>query len=137
MEDRATKLHEKSHVISKLKPKIRIVHIFAPEIIQTDASNFRELVQRLTGKPSGQHGIHRTRNDDQENNKKMKIKEEENEITWDDDGSSGHSSSTTGGGNLFDGFTDFDGFGFFKELSESSHDIVDGLDQLEDFQFSV
>lgn len=40
-----------SHTISKLKPKIRIVHIFAPEIIKTDAANFRELVQKLTGKP--------------------------------------------------------------------------------------
>ncbi|CAL9064343.1 VQ motif-containing protein 17-like [Musa acuminata AAA Group] len=41
-----------SHVMSKLKPKIRIVHLFAPEIIKTDAENFRELVQRLTGKPT-------------------------------------------------------------------------------------
>uniref|UniRef100_A0A1D1YQT0 Protein MKS1 n=1 Tax=Anthurium amnicola TaxID=1678845 RepID=A0A1D1YQT0_9ARAE len=41
-----------SRAISKLKPKIRIVHIVAPEVIQTDAANFRDLVQRLTGKPS-------------------------------------------------------------------------------------
>ncbi|XP_073001417.1 VQ motif-containing protein 25-like [Typha latifolia] len=34
------------------KPKIRIVHIFAPEIIHTDIDNFRHLVQRLTGKPA-------------------------------------------------------------------------------------
>lgn len=40
-----------SQVISKVKPKIRIIHIYAPEIIKTDAANFRELVQRLTGKP--------------------------------------------------------------------------------------
>ncbi|CAD5187649.1 unnamed protein product [Musa acuminata subsp. malaccensis] len=39
-----------SHVISKLKRKIRIVHIVTPEIIKTDVDNFRELVQRLTGK---------------------------------------------------------------------------------------
>ncbi|KAM0942501.1 putative VQ motif-containing protein/18/20/21/25 [Dioscorea sansibarensis] len=45
-------MHQGSHTISKLKPKIRIVHIFAPEIIKTDAANFRELVQKLTGKPS-------------------------------------------------------------------------------------
>ncbi|KAI3837469.1 hypothetical protein MKX03_033198 [Papaver bracteatum] len=47
-------MHTDSHVISKftMKPKIRIVHIYAPEIIKTDAANFRELVQRLTGKPS-------------------------------------------------------------------------------------
>ncbi|URE19698.1 VQ motif [Musa troglodytarum] len=41
-----------SHAISKLKPKIRIVHIVTPEIIKTDVGNFRELVQRLTGKPA-------------------------------------------------------------------------------------
>ncbi|KAL6873480.1 hypothetical protein ACP4OV_013562 [Aristida adscensionis] len=35
------------------RPKIRIIHIIAPEIIKTDVANFRELVQRLTGKPAG------------------------------------------------------------------------------------
>lgn len=45
-------MHKNSHTISKIKPKIRIIHIFAPEIIKTDAENFRELVQKLTGKPS-------------------------------------------------------------------------------------
>ncbi|CAD5165280.1 unnamed protein product [Musa acuminata subsp. malaccensis] len=35
----------------KPKPKTRILHVFPPEIIKTDAANFRELVQRLTGKP--------------------------------------------------------------------------------------
>ncbi|XP_010943593.1 VQ motif-containing protein 17-like [Elaeis guineensis] len=45
-------MHDNSHAITKLKPKIRIVHIFAPEIIKTDPANFRELVQRLTGKPT-------------------------------------------------------------------------------------
>ncbi|XP_055815096.1 VQ motif-containing protein 25-like [Solanum dulcamara] len=44
------KMHRDSHTISKLKPKIRIIHIIAPEIIKTDVENFRELVQRLTGK---------------------------------------------------------------------------------------
>ncbi|KAH0449541.1 hypothetical protein IEQ34_020233 [Dendrobium chrysotoxum] len=33
------------------KPKVRIVHLFPPEIIKTDPANFRELVQKLTGKP--------------------------------------------------------------------------------------
>lgn len=47
-------MHRDSHIISKTKPKIRIIHIFAPEIIKTDAENFRELVQKLTGKPSGE-----------------------------------------------------------------------------------
>ncbi|KAJ7976007.1 VQ motif-containing protein [Quillaja saponaria] len=45
-------MHKNSQTISKTKPKIRIIHIFAPEIIRTDVENFRELVQRLTGKPS-------------------------------------------------------------------------------------
>lgn len=45
-------MHKNSQTISKTKPKIRIIHIFAPEIIKTDVANFRELVQRLTGKPS-------------------------------------------------------------------------------------
>jgi hypothetical protein len=44
-------MHRDSKTISKAKPKIRIIHIFAPEIIKTDVANFRELVQRLTGKP--------------------------------------------------------------------------------------
>jgi VQ motif len=33
-------------------PKVRIIHIIAPDIIKTDVSNFRDLVQRLTGKPT-------------------------------------------------------------------------------------
>ncbi|KAJ0088054.1 hypothetical protein Patl1_32979 [Pistacia atlantica] len=45
-------MHRDSQAISKPKPKIRIIHIFAPEIIKTDVENFRELVQRLTGKPA-------------------------------------------------------------------------------------
>ncbi|KAK1602953.1 hypothetical protein QYE76_037605 [Lolium multiflorum] len=32
------------------RPAIRIIHIIAPEIIKTDAANFRDLVQRLTGR---------------------------------------------------------------------------------------
>ncbi|WOG98139.1 hypothetical protein DCAR_0417480 [Daucus carota subsp. sativus] len=49
-------MHKSSQMMSKGRPpKIRIIHIFAPEIIKTDVANFRELVQRLTGKPSSQH----------------------------------------------------------------------------------
>ncbi|XP_021721667.1 VQ motif-containing protein 25-like [Chenopodium quinoa] len=47
----ALAMHRDSRVITKVQPKIRIIHIFAPEIIKTDVANFRELVQRLTGKP--------------------------------------------------------------------------------------
>jgi len=34
------------------RPKIKIIHIIAPEIIKTDVAHFRDLVQRLTGKPT-------------------------------------------------------------------------------------
>ncbi|XP_031473388.1 VQ motif-containing protein 25-like [Nymphaea colorata] len=33
-------------------PAVRIIHVFSPEIIKTDPANFRELVQKLTGKPT-------------------------------------------------------------------------------------
>lgn len=102
----------------KFKPKIRIIQIFAPEIINTEVANFRELVQRLTGKataaetkgmimkkkrklPTSRSSfIHHAKPaasllptgcGDQVHN----IKEDENE------------SSSTG---FFDGFTDMDGF---------------------------
>ncbi|KAG8037194.1 hypothetical protein GUJ93_ZPchr0012g20381 [Zizania palustris] len=41
---------DSSGEIPKGRPKIKIIHIIAPEIINTDVANFRELVQRLTGK---------------------------------------------------------------------------------------
>jgi len=44
-------INKNSQIITKVKPKIRIIHIFAPEIINTDVKNFRTLVQSLTGKP--------------------------------------------------------------------------------------
>ncbi|KAE8776661.1 VQ motif-containing protein 25-like [Hordeum vulgare] len=49
--------HRWSHPIAKGPPrKIRIVHVLAPEVIKTDARHFRDLVQRLTGKPSAAGG---------------------------------------------------------------------------------
>ncbi|XP_010544524.1 PREDICTED: VQ motif-containing protein 18-like [Tarenaya hassleriana] len=47
-------MNKSSHVITKIKPKIRIIHIFAPEIIKTDVHNFRALVQSLTGKQAAE-----------------------------------------------------------------------------------
>ncbi|TVU08196.1 hypothetical protein EJB05_41588, partial [Eragrostis curvula] len=41
-----------SRTMPPTRPKIKIIHIIAPEIIKTDVSNFRDLVQRLTGKPT-------------------------------------------------------------------------------------
>ncbi|XP_030525939.1 VQ motif-containing protein 17 [Rhodamnia argentea] len=51
-------IHKDSRSIAKVKPKIRIIHIFAPEIIKTDTANFRGLVQRLTGKPTASTSDH-------------------------------------------------------------------------------
>ncbi|KAG8043843.1 hypothetical protein GUJ93_ZPchr0458g22777 [Zizania palustris] len=46
-----------SHAIAKAPArKIRIVHVLAPEVIKTEARHFRELVQRLTGKPAAYDG---------------------------------------------------------------------------------
>ncbi|KAI4371264.1 hypothetical protein MLD38_019525 [Melastoma candidum] len=55
-------VHQGSRAISKPRPKIRIIHVFAPEIIKTDVENFRELVQRLTGKPPAEKPYQRTWN---------------------------------------------------------------------------
>ncbi|CAN8280138.1 unnamed protein product [Cochlearia groenlandica] len=44
-------INKNSQIITKIKPKIRIIHIYDPEIINTDVKNFRALVQNLTGKP--------------------------------------------------------------------------------------
>ncbi|KAL6539865.1 hypothetical protein OROHE_011636 [Orobanche hederae] len=50
-------MHKNSQTIMpREKSEIRIIHIFAPQIIKTDAANFRELVQRLTGKPKDNEG---------------------------------------------------------------------------------
>lgn len=54
-------MHHDSQSISKLKPKVRIVHVFAPEIIKTDVQKFRELVQRLTGRSSRNVGCKKRR----------------------------------------------------------------------------
>ncbi|AEC10079.1 VQ motif-containing protein 17 [Arabidopsis thaliana] len=48
-------MHKQSRTLTKSKPKIRIIHIFAPEIIKTDVANFREIVQNLTGKQDHHH----------------------------------------------------------------------------------
>ncbi|KAL3815024.1 hypothetical protein ACJIZ3_016292 [Penstemon smallii] len=49
-------MHHDSRAIFKVKPKIRIIHIVAPEIITTNVENFRDLVQKLTGKPAERTG---------------------------------------------------------------------------------
>ncbi|GLJ22430.1 hypothetical protein SUGI_0422270 [Cryptomeria japonica] len=62
-----------SHMISKLNsvssgttsstriiPTIRIVQIFAPQVFETDAANFRALVQKLTGYKTEPKKLNRT-----------------------------------------------------------------------------
>lgn len=50
--------HDYSRTISKIKPKIRTIHLVEPEIIKTTVQEFQELVQRLTGKPVGRNEQH-------------------------------------------------------------------------------
>ncbi|XP_057990146.1 VQ motif-containing protein 25-like [Hevea brasiliensis] len=129
-------MHRDSHVISKFKPKVRIIHIFAPEIIKTDVANFRELVQRLTGKP-GDDGISTQGRNSRSWKKKTrrmkekdgqlpsliqreKLQEKENEI-W----GSGENNSS----DFLDGFGDVSGFihdlsnNFSLPPQQSSHHL--------------
>lgn len=108
-------IHGGSHVISKLKPKIRVIHIYAPQVIQTDAANFRDLVQRLTGKPQHNHTPptkHLMRKQQQEflslQDGKM-IKNEDREEEEDDD-ETWRSNSNERFGGFFEGFSELDGF---------------------------
>ncbi|KAK8649321.1 hypothetical protein V6N13_130051 [Hibiscus sabdariffa] len=91
-------VHKDSQTISKPKPKIRIIHVFAPEIIKTDAANFRELVQTLTGKPPQEKGRQRKPiiTDQAMAAAKKRVKEEEG--VW-----------SHVGENFLSGFGDFDG----------------------------
>ena len=53
------------------RPAIRIIHIIAPEIIKTDVDNFRDLVQRLTGRHH--HQTADARADDDDNSKAVTV----------------------------------------------------------------
>uniref|UniRef100_A0ACD5WRT6 Uncharacterized protein n=1 Tax=Avena sativa TaxID=4498 RepID=A0ACD5WRT6_AVESA len=53
---------------STTRPAIKIIHILAPEIIKTDAANFRDLVQRLTGRQQPQPA-----NDDDDESKAVTV----------------------------------------------------------------
>ncbi|KAK8490925.1 hypothetical protein V6N11_008589 [Hibiscus sabdariffa] len=117
----ALSVHRDSQTISKAKPKIRIIHIFAPEIIKTDVANFRELVQRLTGKPPQEKGCKRKARKPVAA-KKMELRtgflagletrervKEEDEGMW---GKNNYNIGEASGGFL----SDFDGF--IQELGE-------------------
>ncbi|KAE8788440.1 VQ motif-containing protein 25 [Hordeum vulgare] len=47
---RGSSYHATAPRAARTRPAIRIIHIIAPEIIKTDVDNFRDLVQRLTGR---------------------------------------------------------------------------------------
>ncbi|KAG8503954.1 hypothetical protein CXB51_002263 [Gossypium anomalum] len=102
-------IHKNSQTISK--PKIRIIHIFAPEIIKTDAANFRELVQRLTGKPPQQKGCKRKPRIGGKDDKPMELRTgflagiETRERVKEEEG-----------GGFLSGFGDLDGF--IQEMGE-------------------
>ncbi|KAG8371859.1 hypothetical protein BUALT_Bualt12G0006800 [Buddleja alternifolia] len=116
--------HKSSQTISKTKPKIRIIHIFAPEIIKTDAANFRELVQRLTGKPTDEKTKNVSRVSVKKEPKNMfssktklemamrfhaeRINGEEEEI-W---------RSANSGGGFLGNFGDQFEYGFMQELNQ-------------------
>ncbi|KAJ0229675.1 VQ motif-containing protein 25 [Hirschfeldia incana] len=125
-------MHKQSYSITKPKPKIRIIHIFAPEIIKTDVANFRELVQSLTGKPE-EHGVSRTKPRSRGTHRQVqdminmeKLREvqrcddqgfcsnseiEEMTMTWNGGNNCGESS-----GGFLNGLGDFGGF--IQELGE-------------------
>ncbi|KAF8102179.1 hypothetical protein N665_0201s0459 [Sinapis alba] len=122
-------MHKQSYSITKSKPKIRIIHIYAPEIIKTDVANFRDLVQSLTGKPEN-HGLSKTKTRRDHTHRQVqdmttnmeKLREvdqrydqgymEEISMTWNgDNGVNGESS-----GGFLNGVGDFEGF--IQELGE-------------------
>lgn len=113
-------MHKTSH---KFKPKIRIIHIFAPEIIKTDVANFRELVQRLTGKAAA--GAEREGIIMKEKKEKLPLSSRSNFIhhanksSWpaaslllneSGDPNIKEEENENSSTNFFDGFTDIDGF---------------------------
>ncbi|KAF6151789.1 hypothetical protein GIB67_010363 [Kingdonia uniflora] len=102
-------INKNPHMVSNFKPKIRIIHIFAPEIIKTDVENFRELVQRLTGKPPPERKVRKKR---------------ERSVKRDESSSSGTESvkeEDVDEGKVWGGFENSGGFlgdfdGFIQEL---------------------
>lgn len=139
-------MHKQSYSITKSKPKIRIIHIFAPEIIKTDVANFRELVQSLTGKPDDDHhqkasktkprrDHHRQVQDINNNNNNhvlminteafgLNSEMEDNEeisMTWNGNNGLGESS-----GGFLNGLGDFEGF--IQELGEFPYLPLSSMD---------
>ncbi|XP_010427696.1 PREDICTED: VQ motif-containing protein 25-like [Camelina sativa] len=137
-------MHKQSYSITKSKPKIRIIHIFAPEIIKTDVANFRELVQSLTGKPEDVQkaskakpirDLHRLHRQVQDMISTEKLREpeqhcddqgfclnsEEISMTWNGNNVAGESS-----GGFLNGLGDFEGF--IQELGEFPYLPLSSMD---------
>ncbi|MFS7977259.1 putative VQ motif-containing protein/18/20/21/25 [Helianthus anomalus] len=108
-------MHKDSRIISKIKPKIRIIHIFAPEIIKTDVANFRELVQRLTGKPTEKKKP-KTR---KESHKRLNISPVGLEVREKIKGEEEIWVGANSGGGFLGGFGDLDGF--MQEFTQHNH----------------
>ncbi|KAG4130133.1 hypothetical protein ERO13_D09G123966v2 [Gossypium hirsutum] len=99
-------VHKDSQIISKAKPKIRIIHLFAPQIIKTDVASFRQLVQTLTGKLPQEKGS---------KDQKMELRtgllaglETIERVKEEDEGMWGNTGENSGG--FLTGFGDLDGF---------------------------
>ncbi|XP_076946896.1 VQ motif-containing protein 25-like [Bidens hawaiensis] len=115
-------MNQGSRTISKIKPKIRIIHIFAPEIIKTDVANFRGLVQSLTGKPITQKKTRKETNKRLRFSPKVSEKIKEEDKIWDGANSSG---------GFLGGFGDLDNDGFMHEFSHHNHGFAPVLPNLD------
>ncbi|XP_011075264.1 VQ motif-containing protein 25-like [Sesamum indicum] len=135
-------MHKNSHTISKSKPKIRIIHIFAPEIIKTDAANFRELVQRLTGKPTADdhhrniNCCTKTRILRKKEQRVLSSSNKKMEVSWRGEAVMGERikgeeeiwRAANSGGGFLAGFAEFDGF--LQELNQFP--FLEGTTQMND-----
>ncbi|CAM8973877.1 unnamed protein product [Rhodiola kirilowii] len=114
-------------ILSKNKPQVRIIHIFAPEIIKTDPANFMELVQRLTGKPNSSPRDRKRKNyksarnyvrSEGDHHHVEVVKREEaaaGEIWRSSSSSAGSGNDHESAGGFLDGFGDMDD-GFMHQL---------------------
>ncbi|KAI3733044.1 hypothetical protein L1987_64259 [Smallanthus sonchifolius] len=118
-------MHQDSRIISKIKPKIRIIHIFAPEIIKTDVANFRELVQRLTGKPTEKKKL-KVRKESLKRPRFSQVGSEVEEIKEEDEIWVGANS----GDGFLGRFGDLD-HGFMQEFSHHNHVFTSGSPHLD------
>ncbi|CAA0812696.1 VQ motif-containing protein 25 [Striga hermonthica] len=132
-------MHKNSQTISKSKPKIRIIHIFAPEIIKTDAENFRELVQRLTGKPTDGDQSKRAMKRSSRRNEQKKFgstkKELHEEFRERIKGEEEIWRVANSGGGFLGGFGDQLEYGFMHELNQFP--FLEGTTQMDAYGETV